>query len=360
MIDRLRWSRLPAALRLAVGLVVALGLGVAPASGQADDEAVSGPEIAEAWAVIAPRLGALDAPELRAREAATRALLEADDLDDEGLWALLRRRGAPGGPALTPEQADRLEFIARARFVSVTPAIGIQFIEAPNRGIRVSALYETAPAARLLEIGDVIVAIDGTVLDGSAGEPRAVLSRTVATAWPGDVLTVVVERSREHPVDGVRTEVLTLPLELGNARRIENFGGWRLEQNRRATWRDIAEGFPRSCRILPADDGLLGSRVSGAADGDRTAGGAEALVLADVRARLARVERDLMQHRLERARADTEEQRARAERRREELNEERTSLRRQLVTLRRVIEAAQLGGPAEEGDEDEARGADDR
>lgn len=130
----------------------------------------------------------LDAPVLAAREQATRDLLNRRDLELAEVEALQRR------PDLSPEQWLRLERVALGLFDrGPRAALGIQFSPDGGPGSRIIALVDGFAAARLLQVGDLILRVDGMPVTGQAVLRAAILSHA-----PGETLALTIDRAGER------------------------------------------------------------------------------------------------------------------------------------------------------------------
>lgn len=164
----------------------------------------------------------LDDPDFQVREAATRNLERS--LDDRlQLYKLLDE------PGLSAEQRYRLLEALRSALLN-TPrgAIGIQSQpQAFNVGaleIKVDALLPGLPAAKVLEVGDLISEVDGQPLRRFDD-----LQTRVQTKKPGDKVTLKVRRARRDAEGALIKDekneavidVMQLELELGSAELLD-------------------------------------------------------------------------------------------------------------------------------------------
>jgi Lon-like protease len=97
--------------------------------------------------------------------------------------------------------ADMLRSEETAAVVALR-ALGYDVVATP-RGVLVTSVSAEVPAARVLEAGDVVVAVDGTPV-----KTPAELRARIGTHDPGDELTLTVRRRGKKPVD---VQVRTIP-----------------------------------------------------------------------------------------------------------------------------------------------------
>lgn len=184
----------------------------------------------------------LDAPDLEQREAAMQSLLSDGSLSDSDFVDVLMRRDE-----LSPEQFDRLLLIGETRFMRGTAAIGIR-LDTVDNGIKVTMLYADAPAARVLEKGDVITSIDGEPLGRDASPDRR-LQEIIADHRAGDRVDVIVQRGEKR---------LELTIELADVSKLTGFGTSTLVQIRRQRWDRIRESVMPAPMLLEPDPRVIG------------------------------------------------------------------------------------------------------
>lgn len=173
---------------------------------------------------ILQRIEALDDDAWTVREVASRGLL-VPAVDDNVLLAALSQL------ELTTEQRARLVRIAVRRVLDAPRgALGIRMRRGAMRegGVTVEALIQGMPAADVLEVGDRVTAIDGTVIQTSED-----LTWVVQSKLPGDEIVVDVsrrlpERNGQLQVDAdgrPLTEELRLRFALGSVAQLDPQGG---------------------------------------------------------------------------------------------------------------------------------------
>lgn len=130
------------------------------------------------------------------REAASSALMAADRLPQGVILTAMARED------LSAEQRLRLTRVAAARFRNEPlGGLGVSFGNSGEGGVQIQAVVNGFPAAEILRAGDVILAIDDTVVGGQDHVRAEILSRA-----PGSLMPALVRRDRT---------VLDLRLPLG-------------------------------------------------------------------------------------------------------------------------------------------------
>lgn len=200
------------------------GMVVGPGMRMADDANLSlaratvgpdAPRAAEVPAGLRAVVERMDDPVWSVREAASK---EASS----GTWTMQELRKALDGPSLTLEQRARLE---EALWLSweAKPrgAIGITMGQGPG-GVLVTQVHDGFPAARVLRVGDVIVAIDGVATPNNDG-----LVAVVQRRGPGDRLRLTIVRGGPGAAPAVvaqqpaKAERLEIEVELGDFAALE-------------------------------------------------------------------------------------------------------------------------------------------
>lgn len=130
------------------------------------------------------------------REAATAAMMSTPGLSQDAILAELARDD------LNAEQRLRLTRVAAARFrTEDLGGLGVSFGASSEGGVQIQAVVNGFPAAEILRAGDVILAIEDTVVGGQDHVRAEILSRP-----PGSLMPALVRRDRA---------VLDLRLPLG-------------------------------------------------------------------------------------------------------------------------------------------------
>ncbi len=164
------------------------------------------PRAQDVPAALRDQIVLMDAAEWSVREEATR---HAGD----GRWTMPELRKALDDPTLAPEQRSRLEQALWTMWeskprgalgISMSPGVG---------GVLVTSVHEGFPAARVLQAGDLIVAIDGEPITTNNQ-----LINQVQAKGPGDRLKLVVDRAGPlaPAVQARKPERLELELVLGD------------------------------------------------------------------------------------------------------------------------------------------------
>ena len=189
MIRRPRSSSAPAAV-VALALIASMS-NAQPVLGDRAESRPASPVAAEIDALLA----ALDAPDFRDRDAATRRMAELATMDDAAIASLMLR------PGLSVEQQFRVVRVIRERFMS-TPrgAIGVQFSSTAPTPI-VGVMLGGFPAERqgVLKPGDILLEVDGVDLskDPPWSANRHSLYRIqslIHSRDPGDLLPAKILR----------------------------------------------------------------------------------------------------------------------------------------------------------------------
>jgi hypothetical protein len=229
--------------------------------------AVAGGSLAPPWAPpklqglvpdkrVTDLVRALGSPDFAAREAASAALLDLREVQDEQVW--LHLSGAAG--ELPYEAHVRLLDVARTRLLDAPRgALGIQMAArfADADGVTVTGLIPNMPAQKVLKPGDRIVQ-----LDGSRILVTEQLTTVVQNKRPGDRVAVVVMRGERDELgrvkggpDGKPVEVrVELEMEVGSRADLDKFGGGGMDSpidNARETIAQrLPQDFPAPVRVL--------------------------------------------------------------------------------------------------------------
>ena len=155
----------------------------------------------------------LDHAKYAKRRSATMQLRELR-VNRKQYYALLAHDG------LSPEQRHRLLNVVRYRLLHMPRgALGISMQrQAPDDGVRITALIPDMPAERVLKVGDVIVAISGKAIKSSEE-----LVEHVQSKRPGDSIQLTVERVLDNPGNGNgKPQAVDVELVLGSTRDLFN------------------------------------------------------------------------------------------------------------------------------------------
>lgn len=189
-----------------------------PVLGDRGESRPASPVAAEIDALLA----ALDAPDFRERDAATRRMAELATMDDSAIAALMQR------PGLTLEQQFRVVRVIRERFMS-TPrgAIGVQFSSTAPRPV-VGVMLGGFPAERqgVLKPGDILLEVDGVDLsmDSAWTASRHSLYRIqslIHSRDPGDLLPAKILRPAPGGAGVVRLEQGHVAVQLPKGDELE-------------------------------------------------------------------------------------------------------------------------------------------
>lgn len=176
-----------------------------PVLAQADGLVVGGPgELPQSalpdggWTELEDLLADLDSEDFAIRQGAFESMRDNGRITLRSIERALRR------PGLSEEVRGRLSAAGVTRFATAPRgAIGFAFgMLLPDR-ITVGELFDNFPAAKVLEVGDLIVAADGFNLEGPSG--RFLLQCLIVSHDPGEVMRMTVRR-------GARKLDLDVPL----------------------------------------------------------------------------------------------------------------------------------------------------
>lgn len=143
-------------------------------------------------AELAPLIDQLGNADLRVRDQASAQILE----DPRVTLQVIERTMKDSSRPLSLEQRTRLLVVARERFLKGDrAALGFQFGGQLKDRVVVGQTYPKFPSYKVLEVGDMIVGVEGVDISSPTG--RAALQAIIISRDPGDTLALTVRRGAE-------------------------------------------------------------------------------------------------------------------------------------------------------------------